>query len=934
MKNVCRPFVLYNDFLPPVPDVHQQWQFLSFGYNDGITVGDNLLEKNDGCFDFQAMWKYQVQYVEQMGNGCSSHIIWGVRSESEEKEEGGVRDADFWREWGEKPDYPFLFVSLLQGCNKISRGEREELEKRLTEKGSHEVITYLTFDNSDFILVLKCKEYARGAKIINQFHYGTGNLFPGVQEGWPVYSFTIASINRMFLEEEQMLESVKGVIRHAYIYVIERYPGSVSNIYQGIRDQLGEEYVSPKETVLGCNDEVVVLHDVPWNRFLKFFRYNVKVADKPYAQWLDSLTGITTIIGQSAETEAESVERGAGQDGSSDRNPEPHEKKLMSDILRDKCTKIHFGSQGDDARMGAIKRNIFQTINSLRKFEETPVRDYLFQITFMPLNMVLDIGQDVGALYQNDFINDFYEFMKGLNLYAQNSDKSDRQFVQSIDLKIRIYDTPVKLNAFYNAFIFFTSQFLTELDSLLDRQSNEPDPVKEDVSRHEYEFLACPGVANDMRVQEMFKRLSRTKRLFLVEMPESQVYSPKTMLVMLAHEVGHFVGKNVRLRAGRMNYAAEIMGMAVAKYVKSNIRQYMSKDELDYINDDYWTRVKQAIADKLREFDCNYENYLTTCKFAGTPQEHIEQMKDMLDKRRYHSELLRQILNDGIKVILSEEDNSFWDFICEKDFMYLLEKGETQAQQKKAELKKYLQKRVDELLMYEKWESNTITVYSIIDMLVYLFKECIADLIAILTLGLTLKDYLEATLYSEESQGYGHGAELIGADARFQKKIFDIRRGLVVYCMIHGDDQEFQWKLEQAREVIESKEKDLQIVWVDIWNLISEYLGPELRLFPDMWNDDQKNEDIVKLFLDGEIINTLVCYLIESKKMFISCRQEELWQQKEQLRRMYRLFGTADIVGMAEEMQEYIERFLDQIEKRKNEEIHKWEEKKSPQPNV
>lgn len=934
MKNICRPFVLYNDFLPPVPDVHQQWQFLSLGYNDGITVGDNLLEENDGCFDFQAMWKYQVQYVEQMGNGCSSHILWGVRSESKEKEEGGMRDADFWREWDEKPDYPFLFVPLLQGCNKVSRSEREEMEKRLTEKGSHEVITYLTFDNSDFILVLKCTEYAKGAKIINQFHYGVGNLFPSAQEGCPVYSFTIASVNRRFLMEDQLLENVMGVIPHAYIYVIERYPGSVSNIYQGIKNQLGEVYVSPKETVLGCNDEVIVVRDVPWNKFLKFFRYNVKVSDEPYVRWLDSLTGITTIIGQPAEPEARSAGRGSGQNGNGGRAPENREKKLMSDIMRDMCTKFHFESQGDDARMGAIKRNIYQTINSLRKFEETPVRDYLFQIIFMPLNMVLDIGQDVGALYQKDFIVNFYEFMKGLNLYAQNSDKSDRQFVQSIDLKIRIYDTPVKLNAFYNAFIFFTAQFLTELDSLLDSQGNEPDSAKKNVFRHEYEFLACPGVANNLRVQEMFKGLSRTKRLFLVEMPESQVYSPKTMLVMLAHEVGHFVGRNVRLREGRMSYAAEIMGMAVAKYVKSNIRQYLPKEEFAYIDDDYWTRVKQTIADELREFDSSYENYLTTCKFVGTPQEHIEQMKDMLDKRRYHSELLRQILNDGIKVILSDEDNSFWDYICEKDFIYLLEKGETQAQQKKAELKVYLQKRVDELLMYKKWESNTITVYSIIDMLVYLFKECIADLIAVLTLGLTLKDYLEATLYSVESQGYGHAAEPVGEDARYQMKIIDIRRGLVVYCMTHGDDQEFRWKIEQAREVIESKEKDLRIVWKDTWNLISEYMGSELKVFPDMWNDGQKNDDIVKLFLDGEIINSLVRYLMESKEKFISCRQEELWQHKEQLRRMYRLFETEDIVGMAEEMQEYTERFLDEIEQRKNEEIHKWEEKKSPQPNV
>lgn len=924
MNNVCRPFVLYNDFLPPVPDVHQRWQFLSFGYNDGITVGDNLFEGNDNCFDFQAMWEYQVQYVEQMGNGCSSHILWGVRCE----EESEVRDTEFWKEWADKADYPFLFVSLLQGCDQAGRRERAELESRLTQQGSYEAITYLTFDNSDLILVIKCMEYAQGAKIINQFHYGTDPVFSGVQERYPVYSFTMASVNKKFLEDTQRLESVKGTIPHAYIYVIERYPGSVSNIYEGIKNQLGERYVSPKETVLGCNDEVIVVHDVPWKCFLKFFRYNVKMKDHPYNQWLDSLTGITTIIGQSIGPETENAKQAMEQNGNGAGKESQGGKKLMSDVMREKCTGICFEENGIDSRLGAIKRNIFQTINSLRKFEETPVRDYLFQITFLPLNMVLDIGQNVNTLYQKNYIDSFYEFMKGLNLYAQNSDKSDRQFVQSIDLKIRIYDTPVKLNAFYNAFVFFTAQFLTRLDSLLDQQRHEPKPV---AFRHEYEFLACPGVTNNMRVLEMFKGLSPTKRLFLVEMPESQVYSPQTMLVMLAHEVGHFVGGNVRLREGRMKYAATVVGMAVVKYMRSNIRMRMSPDEYASIGDDYWRRVGQAISNQLREFDHDYEEYLVNCKFVGTSQEHIEQMRDMLDKRRYHSELLRQILLDGIKVILSEEDNSLWNYVCEKDFIYLLEKGETQAQQKKAELKKYLQKKVDELLMYEKWESNTITVYSIIDDLVYLFKECVADLIAILTLGLTLKDYLDATLYSVESQGYGQAAGT-GTDVKYERRIIDIRRSLVIYCMTHGSDHNFQWEDKQAGEAYD--DENLRTVWVDTRNLIHDYLGPESRLFTDGQGNPQQNDNVVELFLDGEIIDSLASYLMESKEKFISCRQAELRQQMEELQQMYRLFETEDVVSMTEKMQTYIVQYLNEIEQKKNEEIHKWEEKKNPQPNA
>ncbi len=42
MQNICRPFVLYNDFLPPGSEIHETWDYLAFGYYDGLSVGENL----------------------------------------------------------------------------------------------------------------------------------------------------------------------------------------------------------------------------------------------------------------------------------------------------------------------------------------------------------------------------------------------------------------------------------------------------------------------------------------------------------------------------------------------------------------------------------------------------------------------------------------------------------------------------------------------------------------------------------------------------------------------------------------------------------------------------------------------------------------------------------------------------------------------------
>ena len=56
--NVCRPFVFYNDFIPPESNVHEDWQYLAFGYYDGISVGDNLFV--NGKIDMNALWRLSV----------------------------------------------------------------------------------------------------------------------------------------------------------------------------------------------------------------------------------------------------------------------------------------------------------------------------------------------------------------------------------------------------------------------------------------------------------------------------------------------------------------------------------------------------------------------------------------------------------------------------------------------------------------------------------------------------------------------------------------------------------------------------------------------------------------------------------------------------------------------------------------------------------
>ena len=155
--NICRPIVLYNDFLPPDDKPHDKWQYIAFGYFDGVKVGENIFQ--EGQCSLERLWDYDVNQMQELDGRYSAQIISGFRSE----EDNGDYDNKFWKEALDKgTEYPFIFVVLIQGTMEKDRAginHRRKLEENLSEEGRRQAITYLTLDNSSMLLILLCREY-------------------------------------------------------------------------------------------------------------------------------------------------------------------------------------------------------------------------------------------------------------------------------------------------------------------------------------------------------------------------------------------------------------------------------------------------------------------------------------------------------------------------------------------------------------------------------------------------------------------------------------------------------------------------------------------------------------------------------------------------------------------------------------------------------
>lgn len=883
MKNVCRPFVLYNDFLPPSNEAHMDWDYLSFGYYDGLTVDDNLfIVSNNQALNMSLpkLWDYYVKSSEELNGSFSSQIIFGLRTEDEHD----IPDEVFWSDEN-RSAYPFLFVSLIQAKrDSISPDSwkcRKLLEKELNDE-SVRAITYLTFDTSDILLVMLCEDYTVGAKIIDSFHEKNENILKSIMNWELNYSFTIAAVNKKILNDNHKIQSIKGMVESADIYLIEKEIGSIHDVYHDIKKQLtdneSDHYVLERTPILGCNDEVIKLSNVPWNKFLLLFQDETGILNHSSKEYFCRLIGATTIIGVKDDQRPVIIDKGEWQR----KEDENTQQVLLSELMRKKCLGICFRSEEDEGEpidISGLKRNLFQVINSLQKFETTPFRDYLFQTALLPLNMMLNMAKEVKTSEQQEaYIKFFYDFMKGFNLYVQDSSRSDRQFTQVPDFNAKIYDTPVKVNAFYNAFIFNMKKYLNSL------HESKENGLDNDII-HEYEFLACPGITDNMQVEEYFVNISEKNRLFLAEIPENQVYKPKEMLTMLAHEVGHFVGKDIRNREERYNCIRNICAKIVVKCIQINLKEEI--EEYDSIqNDRYWKYFEEKIGEELIKKELE--------QFES---KDIKEQK----RRKYHSDTVVDFLAYAVADILRSKGEDLWAFMLEKDYIYWLDKRSECAENRKVRLNGKIKEIVSDVSAAFVWEEDAFTIVSSLKTAMKLFKECIADLVCILTLKLSIEDYLNAIIGSAKDQGM---------EADFDGTAILLRSGLVADCMLRNvPGQDIEWTEDDMAAVYHSKNKT---AWISIQNLRTDFLNEE----SDGKADVSRNS--IDIFYDSEILMVIAGYLEKCKKDFFAFNMnKDKLSERQQVRHdlvgAYKLFDCESIEQIVLTMQKSTDDYLNQI---------------------
>lgn len=308
--NICRPFTLYNDFIPPVSEDHSDWRYISFGYYDGFGRGENLF--GDGRYNPQRMWEYYLEQSEGLNGSYLSQIFYGLREE--EPDEEIVTDKEFWDKDNIEKEYPFVFLSLIQVSEnqnggkefRTGWGRRREFERVVNTGNEYKVIVYMSFDSSDMIMVVRSKSYISGAKLIDRLHDKEDKNILQTTFEWKLkYSFTVASFNKCAIDEKSFMNG-KEKISKVVVYLIERYPGGIDDYIEyikkwgemkGVEEERIQEFIASRHVILGCNDEVFEISNTTWGELLELYREKNGILNSTNGEYQKCLNGITTIIG-------------------------------------------------------------------------------------------------------------------------------------------------------------------------------------------------------------------------------------------------------------------------------------------------------------------------------------------------------------------------------------------------------------------------------------------------------------------------------------------------------------------------------------------------------------------------------------------------------------------------------------------------------------
>lgn len=709
MGIVCRPVLLHNEFVPAKTG-KRDWDYRMFGHQDGMTVGDCILFHN--ASNYVELFDVCQSY-EKERHDYFTQILFGFHTDVD-------KESAFWED-----DKPFLYITLLQFCNNnikklVNYFENGDFCQNSLENigypGSADdvnILVYSSLDNSDLILMIKCAHARIGEMLINSLHQNA-NIHPCKIRN----SYSMLGVRTNDIKADGKLANEEETIDFLELRIVEKKSNSVGALHTELKKHFA--MVKSKAEVermltLGTEDETIIIKNAMWKDLIACYRDETGI-----------LCNSNPEAAKYSNTISAKIMLSVKDTGNYTYDFEPETGKLFCDVLGERLKEVY--DNRCDEKSKTEQKNLMQVINALWRFEysyrtEPVFSDYNFYSMYMPLYTLIDLLHSS----KNTQDKSYYEFMMCIKLRTQNFVKPDRVYTQMTDFNIRYFDIPAKLIVLYSAYVYYLKKVLNT------------DPYIN------YEFLISPGVTDTTRVMELFCMASETSRLMLIKLPERQTYNIKLMFIILCHETAHYVGRTVRMRQERTRHMIHICGRMITLAMKSYIETRSGDDKWIFIKENW-----DAAEDKLKDWLAYYlaretdEKYVKI-KYGDDMVRSIQASEDNDDNCYNRTDVLEKTLNAVIDEMLRSKGETIFRFAIWDQYQQDKQNIKDMDWEAYCETENNLLKKcLNEFLGERDRQDDSLNVRNAIGTVLYLLKECYADVICILTLQLSVRDYLSA----------------------------------------------------------------------------------------------------------------------------------------------------------------------------------------------
>lgn len=571
-------------------------QYSCWGYYDGMSVKkvepvESRLFQKKSASPISELWYYTMENAGDLSGAYGEQNIGLFRCVSQEDD---ILCRRFWDEHEKMPYFAIAFLQLHEkGDYNRVREELEQIYQKESGPVIYRLLAYCSFDNADLVVLVQGNSVDNIERIFREIE----------QKDTVAYLHPVMGVSENYLKEK-IPESWNGIDCHGNEEIAEIRISVVTSgaleIIHWIKKQLSEYFSNKVDEISfshasGHENLVIRIQNTEVNMLLRMLMEN-EFATHQNVLYENGIYNIETSVYMEKNLFSEIN----GYDLPKKRKPGPDGwcKRMIGKYQKDFTSWM---SEGNES-MYSYYQALLHTLNTLGQYEKFQLADSMFYQLYPSFQMFLqqfDIAVD--RMKENgksekamETIKDsLCKYLESVNSVMYHTTHTDQIFLMIPGYSGTTFSIPSKLSLLY---CWLCGKIINILN---------------DSGRYKYQCLLTPVMESKPGTDLISFGLGHGDRLIRVKLSQRSLYMPRDLMIILTHEVAHYVGDQVRHRKFRLSEIIRVLAVLITEGIlpKDYNGDRQIKEDFALSNRKEMQRYIVSALEKRMEATCRASGY-------------------------------------------------------------------------------------------------------------------------------------------------------------------------------------------------------------------------------------------------------------------------------------------------------------------------------------